>query len=148
MELEYTIIVWRESDRLPELVYGTGRDALDALQRLRDDGTLDASRRDVTLVAVVSGFLEAAATVVDLAQRPGAGSGAMRTEHFTVFGFWKSSGETFSRIEKAASGIQAMRLAAAHSASPNRGGLELQVALAFPGEHKPLVTRETVPAFW
>lgn len=148
MENNYTIVVWRVSDKLPDVMFGRGADALDALTRLVDDGMLEAVRTDLRLVAVVSGMLHPSATVVELAARPRDSLGGAREEEFTVIGFWQNSGETFMRVERASSGVQALRLAAARAASPNRGGQELQVVLAFPGKHNALVTRETVPNFW
>jgi len=169
----YTVVLWNRANGSAVQLASEGTDAFDAIGRLISVGDFDPAHGELRLVAVISGALHWAATIVDVANEPrkGAGAnrpdaranaistrqleerpnalGAGRVEEFTVFGFWTSSGETFRQVERAASGIQAMRLAAARSADPKKtGAFELQIVAAYPGRRDALVTRETVPSLW
>lgn len=150
---EYTILGWLATSGDLLVSWADGVDAFAAVERACEAGDLSATedepRRpqpDWKLVAVLSGAQRPAAGASDMAA-PVRSSGPGRAEKFTVVGFWVHSRETFYAIEQAQTAVQAMRLVGARNAG-RQAARELQLVGAFPGEHRPVLTRENCPNYW
>jgi hypothetical protein len=130
----YSVIGWQVSG--VDIVHAEARDAFEAARaafvlRWRE-------RPDTRFVAVFAGKLRAAATWPPAAERR---SPARRMVGYTVVGFWRHSGETYSRPILAGSAVEALALAQGRTASEE----ELQLVLAFDGRLVAAVTAETLP---